>query len=54
MGVSRDHRIPNSASHHFSKIHFFEKHTKKDHCLDMFFLYLKTYTVLKTAEQLFQ
>lgn len=37
MGVSRDHRIPNSASHHFSKIHFFEKHTKKNHCLDMFF-----------------
>lgn len=29
MGVSRDHRIPNSASHHFSKIHFFEKQTKK-------------------------
>lgn len=39
MGVSRDHRIPNSASHHFSKIHFFEKQTKKkDYCLDMFFI----------------
>lgn len=40
MGVSRDHRIANSASHHFYKILFLKNKQKKNHCLDMFFLYI--------------